>query len=108
MQWLSCSHLSPCEPPNNWLLRGRKTNREFRDESRVRSFTAERSSRTRYMSLAFALGKIVLQRAIVQRLAAGALEPSHIAGVFHALKEFFVVLYGNDDGDRFAFARHDF
>ena len=45
---------------------------------------------------------------IMKRLAAGALEPSHIGSVLHALQEFFVVLDGNDDGDRSAFARHDF
>jgi len=44
----------------------------------------------------------------MERLAAGALEPGHVVSVFHALQEFFVILDGDDDGDGFAFARHDF
>ena len=41
-------------------------------------------------------------------LAPGALEPGHILGVLHALQEFFIVLDGDDYGDGFAVARHDF
>src|SRR4029077_9436454 len=59
-------------------------------------------------SLAFALGEVIFQWAIVQRLLAGALEPGHVIDVFHALQEFFVVLDWDNDGDGFAFARHDF
>ena len=59
-------------------------------------------------SLAVAFGEVVLQRAVVERLAAGALEPGHIVSVLHTLQQFFVVLDGDDDGNGFAFARHDF
>ena len=44
----------------------------------------------------------------MQRLLAGASEPRHVVGIFHAFQEFFIVLDGNDDGDGLAFARDDF
>src|SRR5438876_7922990 len=59
-------------------------------------------------SLAAALGEVILQRTVVKRLAAGALEPGNIVGVLHALQKFLVVLDGDDDGDGFAFARDAF
>jgi hypothetical protein len=58
--------------------------------------------------LAVPFGKVVLQRAVVERLGAGALERGHIIRVLHALQEFFVVLDWDDDGDGFAFAHRDF
>ena len=59
-------------------------------------------------SLAVVLGEVVLQRTVVERLRAGALEPGHVVSILHTFQQFFVVLDGDDDGDRFAFARHDF
>ena len=44
----------------------------------------------------------------MKRLETGALEPRNILAVFQTLKEFFVVLDGDDDGDGFALARHNF
>jgi len=41
-----------------------------------------------------ALGEIIRQRTVVQRLLAGALEPCHVIGILHALQQFFVVLDG--------------
>ena len=74
------------------------------DVARYRAFDVDAHGQ----SLRLPLGEEGLKRAVVERLAAGVLEPGRVVRVLHALQEFFVVLDGDDDGDRFAFARHDF
>jgi len=59
-------------------------------------------------SLARALGQVVFQRTVVQRLAAGAFKPGHVIGVLHALQKFCVLLDGDDYRNGFAVARYDF
>jgi len=62
----------------------------------------------RDVSLEVTLGEVVLQGAVVERLATGLLEPSHVVHILDALQKLFIVLDGDDDGDGLAFASHDF
>lgn len=59
-------------------------------------------------SLAATPGEVIFQRSVVKRLAPRAIEPGEIASVFQPLQKFFVILDRDDDGNGFAFARHDF
>jgi len=59
-------------------------------------------------SLAVALGEVIFQRAEMERLAAGSFEPNKIFRILNTFQELFVLLDRDDDGDGFAFARHDF
>lgn len=58
-------------------------------------------------SFALAFGEIILKRTIVELLLAGTFQPGNIFSILNALKKFFVVLDWNNDGNGFAFARHD-
>ena len=59
-------------------------------------------------SLAGALGQVIFQRTVMQRLAAGAFERGDILRVLHALQEFLVIFDGDDHRDGFPVARHNF
>jgi len=67
--------------------------RSFED-SRLRFFSAARSSRIRYTGLGFSPRQIVFERAVMQRFLAGALQPRDVLDVFHPLQQFFVILMG--------------
>src|SRR6266536_719100 len=85
-----------------------RTRSQTAGADRFKSRSAEPARKILYTAFGAALSEIIFQWPVLHWLAASALQPSHILGVLHSLQQLLVILYRQDDRNRFAFSGDNF